>query len=519
MDSRAKQVGKQTELLCLRGDEFLAQGEAERAIGCYKKAAKFSSHYAKPYNNLGYVYFQQGRLEEAEANFRRAIKINPDFAEAHSNLGKTLGDRGQLAESLSALRRALEIKPNFADALHNLAGTLTFLGRFDEAEACLLRTLEINPDNPAVLTELGQVARHWGRFAEAEAIFRRALAINPKLPSALSAIVSLRRMTPDDTAWLIAAEALVEKGLTPDRESILRFAMGKFCDDVQDFDRAFLNYRRANELKRAIAKPYDRHSQSLLVDALIRSYDLGRMSQVHVGASASTRPVFIVGMPRSGTSLTEQIIASHREVFGAGELLFWKEMSGKHDHDEAPREPVLRKLANDYLRLLSDSSADALRVVDKMPSNFLYCGLIHSVFPNARIIHMQRDPMDLCLSIYFQNFSNVLTFANDLTDLAHYYREYHRLMAHWRTTLPSNILLDVPYEALIGDQDKWSRRIIEFIGLDWAERCLEFYKTERRVSTASDWQVRQKIYRSSVGRWHHYEKFLGPLKELQDLRQ
>jgi hypothetical protein len=225
-------------------------------------------------------------------------------------------------------------------------------------------------------------------------------------------------------------------------------------------------------------------------------------------------------MLRSGTTLAEQILASHPDVFAAGELTYWNTASATYQ-PSALNTPasgtLLRKLADDYLRLLEDLSHDALRVIDKMPTNFAFLGLIHAVFPNARIIHMRRNPIDTCLSIYFQDFEAAVSYANDLEDLAHYYTEYLRIMKHWRLVLPEEAILDVSYEGLVNDQEAWSRRMLEFIGLPWDPRCLDFHETQRTVLTASKWQVRQKITGASVLRWRNYQKFLGPLLRLTEL--
>jgi len=231
--------------------------------------------------------------------------------------------------------------------------------------------------------------------------------------------------------------------------------------------------------------------------------------------SSSELPVLIVGMPRSGTSLTEQILASHPAVFGAGEVPFWDGAFNVYQKAalSGPVDPTLLPgMAAAYLERFAAASAGVLRVVDKLPGNFLYAGMIHSAFPRARIIHMQRHPLDTCLSIYFQNFFGMGPYANDLDNLAHYYGEYLRITNHWRTVLPATALLEVPYEALIEDQEGWSRKMLEFIGLPWDPKCLDFHQTERAVITASKWQVRQRIHSASAGRWRHYEKFVGPLR-------
>jgi hypothetical protein len=225
-------------------------------------------------------------------------------------------------------------------------------------------------------------------------------------------------------------------------------------------------------------------------------------------------------MPRSGTSLVEQIAASHPSVGGAGELPFWTDALQEHESvllQEPPGELLKNKLAESYLRALAGHSVDAQRIVDKTPVNSDYLGLIYSVFPNARIIYVRRDPIDTCLSCYFQQFSPALNFAMDMSDLAHYYGQHQRLMAHWRAVLPQGTILDVPYADLVSDQEAWTRKILDFLGLEWDERCLDFHKTKRAVVTASAWQVRQKIYKDSVERWRHYKKFISPLLGLRDL--
>jgi hypothetical protein len=249
-------------------------------------------------------------------------------------------------------------------------------------------------------------------------------------------------------------------------------------------------------------------------------YRAEAVAQIGAGGSASVRPIFVVGMPRSGTSLVEQIIASHPQVKGAGELGFWTEVLLRHS--DVIRSAILpehhrKELAAEYLRLLTDTCGGAPHVVDKAPVNAEYLGLIHSVFPRARVIYMRRNPIDTCLSCYFQHLSPALSYTMDLSDLAHYCRTHHQLMAHWRSVLPQQTVLDVPYEGLVIDQEGWTRKILDFIGLPWHDRCLQFHRTQRTVTTASTVQVRQRIYTSSVERWRNYEPFLGPLLELSDL--
>jgi hypothetical protein len=296
--------------------------------------------------------------------------------------------------------------------------------------------------------------------------------------------------------------------------------LGKFFDDVKQYQPAFENYRQANELTKRGGLRYDAEKLQGHVEHIIESFDAAAIRAKQAHGDSSQRPVFIVGMPRSGTSLTEQILASHPAVFGAGELTYWDGSYGAYQagqREGAADAAVIPNIARAYLERLTQLSGDALRVIDKMPPNFMNLGLIHAAFPKARIIHMQRHPIDTCLSIYFQYFLNAHPYANDLQNLAHYYAEYLRIMAHWRRSIPATALLEVPYEGLIAEQEVWSRRMVEFVGLPWDPKCLDFHQTDRVVITTSKWQVRQKIHSASAGRWKHYEKFVGPLERLVSL--
>ncbi len=425
-----------------------------------------------------------GQLVEAEAGYRRALAINPDFAEAHCNLG--------IAQRLQ--------------------------GRTEEAQASCRRALEINPQSAATFAVLAEASADRGEFAEAEDFFKCAIAIEPTCPEAWAGLARLRKMTLGDAAWLSQAQRIAEQGLPPRREICLRYALGKYFDDIRDFEQAFIHFQRANELTKLRRLRHDRQRLTQAVDLTIESYDRHWLNQPRTGVSDSARPVFIVGMLRSGTTLAEQILASHPAVVGAGELPFWSSAAARYrpaGGDAQTSAGALNTLSADYLRLLRELSADAARVVDKMPTNFAFLGLIHAALPNARIIHMRRNPLDTCLSIYLQHFETIVSYANDLGDLAHYYAEYLRIMNHWQSTLPERAILEVPYEGLVADQEGWSRKMLEFIDLPWDPRCLDFHRTRRTVLTASKWQVRQEISKASIERWRNYEKFLGPLLHLQ----
>jgi tetratricopeptide (TPR) repeat protein len=490
------------------------------AVASFRQALLLRPSYVEALNNLGNVLRDLGERREAAALYARAIELDPQRAESHCNLGQVLFEFRRIDEAAESYARALELEPLYGLAHLGLGAALRMQGRAADAEASCRAALAINPDHVEALTLLGELRADRGLFPEAQELFQRAITIDPRFPSAFCSIAAHRKMTSGDSAWLAGAEALLAQQLPLGHETSLRYALGKYFDDIGQYDKAFGNYRQANELTKRHGSNYDRAKLAQRVDEIISSFDAAFMRRCRPHASTSELPVFIVGMPRSGTSLTEQILASHPAVFGAGEVTFWDSAFVAYKKavlGGGVGENLIPGMASDYLARLTASSGESVRVVDKLPANFLYAGLIHSAFPHARIIHMQRHPIDTCLSIYFQNFFNVGPYANDLDNLAHYYGEYVRITNYWRAVLPTTTLLEIPYEALIEDQEGWTRRMLDFIGLEWDAKCLDFHQTDRVVLTASKWQVRQKIHAASAGRWKHYENFVAPLQGLMNL--
>jgi tetratricopeptide (TPR) repeat protein len=503
--------------LLARGNHCLEQGDFAKAVAIYRELVDRHPRHGEGYRNLGAALFNLGRYTEAESLLRKAVELDPNNYEFLGALGTFFRAFGRAAESESMLRRALKLNPKYADARASLGETLLQRGRLRDAKARFEKVLKSEPRHVQALLGTAKIAQMEGRFEDAAAIYRRVLAMRPKNPQALAGLPAISKMTAADSDWLKTVEETAAGGIACLEESDLRFAIGKYYDDVEDYPRAFESYKRANELRKAAAEPYLPEKRTGFVDSMIRGYTRDAIAQA-VGGSDSVKPIFIVGMARSGTSLTEQIIASHPAVRGAGELAFWSETAQKNEEaikrgvlDEATR----KQLAEDYLRVLAEDAPGAERVIDKAPFNSDFLGVIRTVFPKARIIYMQRDPVDTCLSCYFQSFALSINFTMDLADLAQYYREHQRLMAHWRAVLPAGTILDVPYEKLVDDPKLWTRKILDFLGLEWDDRCLDFTKTQRPVSTASSWQVRQSVYKTSVARWRHYEKFIGPLLKLK----
>lgn len=544
-------------ILCNLANALRQLGSLEEALSCTRRSLALDPSLSMAHNNLGLLLAGKGEREQAVASYRRALALNPGYIEALNNLSTALRELGERSEALALCHRAVDLDPGRAGSHSSLGHVLFELGRIEEAAAAFRRAVALQPDSPAVhtslaaaqrmegragdaeascraalaidpgfvqaLTLLGELLADRGQFAEAQQLFQRSLAADPGFAFTYWSITAHRKMTVDDTGWLEGAQALLAKPLPLSHEISLHFALAKYFDDVAQYDDAFASYRQANELTKRYGRSYDRATHSARIDRVIGTFDASFIIRTQAGASPSELPVFVVGMPRSGTTLVEQILASHPAVFGAGELKFWGNAFRAFESPGAAEDgaaKLIPGMAHDYLEQLSGlaaSGAAPRRVVDKMPANFRYAGLIHAALPRARIIHMRRHPIDTCLSIYFHNFLNRGSYANDLDNLAHYYREYVRLMDHWRAVLPAEALLEVPYEGLVADQEGWTRRMLEFIGLPWDPRCLEFHRTDRVVITASKWQVRQKISSGSVGRWRHYERHVAPLLPLTEL--
>ena len=474
------------------GQALRTEGHLDEAIAAYEKALELDPRLVEAHNNLGNALRDAGRPEAAVERYERALAIRPDYAEAHNNLGVALGDLGHTEEAVAAHRRALELQPDWTDAHAGLGAALQVLGRIEEAIAHYERALDLDPDHAR--------AHH-------------NLAMAREADSAEEEIARLERRLGD--------AALTEKDATT-----LRFALGKLCDDTARFDDAFAHYAAANALKRTeLARQglsFDAALHERLVDRLIAAFDRTVFAgRSHLG-DPSDVPVFIVGMPRSGTTLVEQILASHSCVFGAGELehvghlvtSLAAEIGSGAPYPEcvgALDPATAGRLGRTYVEQLRANAPDAARITDKLPGNFLHLGAIALLLPGARVVHCRRDAFDTCLSCYFQSFNRTLAYAYDLNELGGYYRQYARLMAHWREVLPLP-LLELDYEELIENQEEVSRRLVDFCSLDWETACLAFHETERAVQTASLSQVRRPIYRSSLARWRNYEAHLAPLR-------
>ena len=355
-------------------------------------------------------------------------------------------------------------------------------------------------------------------MADAKRWLHRTIALSPGHAGALRELANLKELAPDNPAFAGLIEAVEDDAAPPLRRAVLHMAAGASCHNAEAYGDAFEHYRNGNLLKDVV---FDIHGYTKHVDALIENFDRQHFQRTTDWGNPSDVPVFILGMPRSGTSLVEQILASHSRVHGSGEreeMLQLADRLSEHVNDSRPypacvdalTEDLSRDIAGHFLGVLKRADPHAARITDKMPGNFHHVGLIATLFPNAKIIHCRRDPRDTCLSIFFGDFVGNHPYSYDLTNLGRYYRQYERVMAHWHDVLPGRIL-DVKYENLVDKQEDWSRRMVKFCGLDWESGCLDFHKNTRNVRTRSNAQVRQPIYRSSIERWRPYEAHLEPL--------
>jgi tetratricopeptide (TPR) repeat protein len=535
--------------ISLRDQHRLAE-----ATEAFRVAVQLKADYADAHNAIGYVLVVQGQVPAAEQHFRQAIALNPRFADAHNNLGNVLRAQSRNDEAIASYRNAIEAQPENIDAMLNLAGLLGKMTRIEEAIEWDRRILALRPNFAEAHYHLGNALLGVDKLEEAVECFRSAQRIKPDFTEAIGAEAqalqklgrydeSCERILPAlergvKSAAIVAALAAVAKRigrreettalaeemlrqnkLSGDERRQLHFAAGKLYDELERYQEAFEHFRQANALYRG---RFAREEHGKMVNDAIALFQTDRMRNMPKAKIMSDRPVFIVGMPRSGTSLVEQILASHPRIFGAGELNDINQYANGMQARLGAAAPypaclgwvtqtVLDGLAQRYLDRLLAMEKTAARVTDKMPHNFLHLGMIAMLFPGARIIHTMRDPMDTCLSIYFQQFNDLHAYAHNLSDLGYYYRSYEKLMTHWRSVLDLP-LLEVRYEELVTDPNAWIPRLVEFCGVEWVERCLQFHKTKRAVNTPSTEQVREPMYSRSVGRWRHYETQLEPLR-------
>ena len=460
-----------------------------------------------------------GRFAEAEAAYVRVLASWPDLPDTWYNLARLQRRVGRFDAALASYQQALDRGVAEPEEVHLNRGVIysDCLRQDDAAERELQAALALNPDYVPALLNLANLREDFGKQADAAALYEKILALQPRCYIALARYAGLQKIVrPDDPLLARLRAAIADPAASAGDRADLGFALGKILDSCGAWDAAFAAYTAANRASRqsAASAAYDRRAHEAFVDALIAEFQPGQTSAARL--PQSTRPVFICGMFRSGSTLAEQILAAHSRVAAGGELAFLPSLV----HTElAPfpktmataTQPQLDALAARYLQMLATLFPQGDRVTDKRPDNFLYIGLIKRLFPDARIVHTVRNALDNCLSIYFLHLDHSMSYALDLGDIGHYYVQYRRLMAHWKALYGADIL-DLDYDALVLEPRPAMERLTAFCGLEWEDACLSFEQTARAVKTASVWQVRERLYRRSSGRWRNYAAQLAPLQ-------
>jgi tetratricopeptide (TPR) repeat protein len=544
--------------------KLLGAGRPADAIAPLRDAARLQPSNAIIQHDLGLAFLEVGRVPDAIAALQRAVASNPRYADAHFRLGIALEKLGDVGGAIVAYDSATQLFPSLTEAWFRAGALVCELGHRDEAIGCFRRaattggktsfgrlgkaralltenrnqeaehvlrqTLALDPKNAIAHDLLGNLLSEFGRFDEARECFQRAIAIAPLLAGSYYDLARCRPVTSndnDDGLLQRMEAALATPGLEAAQRQRLHLAIGKAADDLGDYALAMQHLDAADAVRRGSAS-FDSAAFSIEIDRLIARCTPDLIARAPELGSGDATPVLIIGMPRSGTTLVEQIVSMHPEVGAGDELNFWNERGAAwHRSGAAWNEtPVfgtellakefLAKAAADYLGVLRMIAPAAARVTDKMPFNFLWAGLIHLAFPRAIIIHCRRAPVDTALSIHQTHFHPGLPFPTGGAELVAYFRSYQRITDHWRSVLPAERFIEVDYEDLTRAPEPVIRRIIAACGLAWHDACLRPECNPRAVKTPSKWQTRQPIYRTSVARWRRYEPWLGPLRALVD---
>jgi tetratricopeptide (TPR) repeat protein len=496
-------------------------GEAEPAL---RVAVSLMPRDAALRNALGVAQEALLRYADAETTYRAALEANPGLAEAHANLGNCLRRLGRAFEAEAHLVRATELKPEFAVAHFNLGVLLQERGEAERAIAEYRQALAYRPDYVEALNNLGSSLRTQGFVDEARATFERILQLRPQQIEAHCNLAQYKTYQAGDPQIEQMLSQQHRLDTLPDAGQLRYwFTLGKMLEDVGRHDESFAAYAAGNRAKHAVT-PWDEGAHLDRQRRVIASFPRERLSRPLPQAADGPTPVFILGMPRSGTSLLEQVLATLPNVHGAGEITWLAEtlQSASEEGGGADfsfpetlsewSDERLVALGRRYLERIRELARSATHVVDKLPDNFMHIGLIHRMLPGARIVHSMRDPMDSCFSCFSRLFTgDNLGYTYDLGAVARYWVSYHQIMQHWHAVLPAGRILDVSYECMVSDFETQARRLVDYLGVPWDERCLGFHANRRVVKTASVAQVRRPIYRTSVARWKAYEAHLGEL--------
>lgn len=539
-----------------------ARGNKENALNWYRKALAVNPDFLEALTNLGAVLVEEERSQEAIAPLLKVLNVIPNSPEALCNLGLAYFKQNDYEKAVILLRRSLQSRPGYSEALVGLARVLQEQNQLEEAKSLLIEVTQKTSDHTDAWCQLGIIYTEQGKVEQAYKAFQAALSIDAKCVDALTGLANLKleegdiedaiselqaalkidadnlsvrfyltqaqKVKPNDSNLAVLESKAASNGnLSVDKRISLHYALGKAYDDIKEYDKAFTHFIEGAKLKRSKIN-YSAQAETERVQRILGFFSKERLQNLTGYGFLDATPIFVLGMPRSGTTLTEQIIASHPLVHGGGELNYLLEIVQKsHLNKEGLLYPenlldldgdVLMNWGRDYINRLRKHDERALHITDKMPANYMALGLISIMLPKAKIVHVMRNPVDTCISCFTRLFNRHQEATYDLSELGQHYMNYQRLMDHWRMVLPTESFIEVKYEDLVADTEAQARRLINYLGLTWDKTCLEFHKNKRSIRTASVTQVRQPIYTTSVERWRHYEKYLGPLiKQLEPI--
>jgi len=492
-----------------------------RAIESFQRAVTVESSHADSWHNLGLALKQAGQPERAFDALKQALLLNPTRADSYLTLGNLLVEHDQLDEAMVCFERAVAHDPN-ARTQARLAQELSQRGEVEQAQSLLQHSVALDPNDIDNWVDLGRTLEDLGQAEAALSCYRTVLRKQPGHAFVLGQYLALAKGD-EGLEWLEQVEAVLDRpGDSKEGKALIGYGLAKFYDRRGSYKEAAHAAIRANAARRSATGPLDRERLQARIDGIITNYPTDFFTERRHFGVGTDQPVFIVGLPRSGTTLTEQILAAHPFMHGAGELpdLARLAVQSLADRNAAPwqaaaqlEEMASRLLGHEYLRALRrNAQPDCPRISDKQPLNYFHLAFVALLFPNARVIHCRRDARDNALSIWMENFNPDQRYATDFDDLAFFVAQERRLMDHWKSVLPLKILT-IQYEEVVTDLEGQARRLINFLGAPWDERCLNFHQQDRAVQTPSRWQVRQPIYTKSVGRWKPYAPYLSELVE------
>ncbi len=498
--------------------------EAEAAERHFLEAIRLSPEYHQAHANLGNIFLDREEFAAAEKHYRRALDLDKSYLSAWADLGNVYRLQDKFPAAIQCFRKALAINPNYAPAYLNLAATLRRTGRLDGTEDMHRKALELDPGLAEAWVAVANDIQQTGDDDEAVRYLRKAMDLNPKLTSPYLTLASIQHIGLSKDEIDRAENRLTGEQMKSDERSTLHFALARAYEAEKEYDAAFRHAAAANHIDHALVD-YDAEANRAFTQRTMEIYNPEFYAARQDFGVDDNRPILVLGLPRSGTTLVEQILASHPEVFGAGELVDFpdaqKTIAATLVKPKTGPDFVFdltagnaEEIAFEYQRLLRTRDENSPRITDKLPFNFRQLGLFHLLFPKAKIVHCRRDPRDVAISCYFLKFTKPISFAYDLNDFATYYEQYLRLMEHWKSLFPDAIY-DIRYEELVENKEQKTREMIDFVGLPWNDSCLDHQNTQREIKTASSWQVRQPVYKTSVERWRRYEKHIEPILHLQ----